>query len=366
MSEVININIWDVLGIEATTDIKKIKRAYAARTKECHPEDEPEKFKILQTCYKAAISYANNPPEQETDWQMWSGEPSGNDETPSEGAAESPYTAFFAESMEEEKPQEEEKYNFEYEEVGNGELLYDCVQSLRRDIKEAPVTAHRRIISEYIYESRYRELFSEEQSLRKIVEAVNQMALDGAAVEFLYNSIDLGYGNPANDEIKSMLRRHTAEKKTVAPQQTAKERPARARAKTEVSGQTVEKIITGIVLICLLIIGGGNAMKGMTAEKTNKVTVAFYNMETGEKWKVKYDISEEEYNSGSACIEVDTKYTGSADVFVATRKPGENVYIIESKYASTSDGIVKIRINPQKNYTVITGATNDDIYTYTY
>lgn len=181
-------------------------------------------------------------------------------------------------------------------------------------------------------------------------------------MEFLYNSIDLGYGNPANDEIKSMLRRHTAEEKPVVPQETAKKRPTKARAKTEVSGQTVEKIITGIVLICLLIIGGGRAMKGVTVEEKNKVTIAFYNILTGERWKVKYDISEEEYNSESAYIEVDTKYTGEYGILVTIREPGENVYNIESEYASTPNGIVEIHINPQESYTVMMGVVNHEEY----
>ncbi len=52
------MSIWDILEIEETTDIKKIRYAYAARTKECHVEVEPEKFQELYGAYQKAIAYA--------------------------------------------------------------------------------------------------------------------------------------------------------------------------------------------------------------------------------------------------------------------------------------------------------------------
>lgn len=53
-------NIWDILGISYTTDISEIKRAYAIRAKECHPEDHPEEFSRLQKAYKTAMQIAKN------------------------------------------------------------------------------------------------------------------------------------------------------------------------------------------------------------------------------------------------------------------------------------------------------------------
>lgn len=52
------MNCWTILKIEPTNDIKVIKHTYAALTKECHPEEDPEGFKILQEAYKQAIAYA--------------------------------------------------------------------------------------------------------------------------------------------------------------------------------------------------------------------------------------------------------------------------------------------------------------------
>lgn len=54
-----NVNIWKKLGIEPTTDKKAIRKAYAAKTKEIHPEEKPEEFKQLHEAYQAALGYAD-------------------------------------------------------------------------------------------------------------------------------------------------------------------------------------------------------------------------------------------------------------------------------------------------------------------
>lgn len=54
-----NNNIWDILGIEETTDKKKIQQAYAEKVKVYHPEEFPEIFQQLQLAYKEARKYAN-------------------------------------------------------------------------------------------------------------------------------------------------------------------------------------------------------------------------------------------------------------------------------------------------------------------
>ncbi len=52
------MSIWTVLGIERTTDIKEIKRAYSALMSKYHPEEYPEKFSEIQEAYNKAIKYA--------------------------------------------------------------------------------------------------------------------------------------------------------------------------------------------------------------------------------------------------------------------------------------------------------------------
>lgn len=50
--------IWDMLGITPTSDKRAIKKAYAARVKEIHPEEKPEEFQALYKAYQAAMEQA--------------------------------------------------------------------------------------------------------------------------------------------------------------------------------------------------------------------------------------------------------------------------------------------------------------------
>ncbi len=49
---------WEWLGISPTTDLLTIKKAFAAKTKEYHPEEYPSEFMALQKAYKSAVAYA--------------------------------------------------------------------------------------------------------------------------------------------------------------------------------------------------------------------------------------------------------------------------------------------------------------------
>ena len=51
-------HIWSVLGLEPTRDASAIRRAYAQKTRECHPEEDPEGFLRLREAYQAALTYA--------------------------------------------------------------------------------------------------------------------------------------------------------------------------------------------------------------------------------------------------------------------------------------------------------------------
>jgi|GEM_PF-5947887 len=54
------MEIWKILGIERTNDIKAIKKAYAEKAKEVHPEEHPEAFRQLHNAYVDALNYAKN------------------------------------------------------------------------------------------------------------------------------------------------------------------------------------------------------------------------------------------------------------------------------------------------------------------
>lgn len=51
-------NIWELLGIDQTDDVRAIKRAYARKVKHVHPEEFPEEFKRLNDAYHNALGYA--------------------------------------------------------------------------------------------------------------------------------------------------------------------------------------------------------------------------------------------------------------------------------------------------------------------
>lgn len=55
-------SLWDTLGIEPTDDVAAIKKAFAAKAKIYHPEEQPNEFKILQNAYKQAVAYAKHKP----------------------------------------------------------------------------------------------------------------------------------------------------------------------------------------------------------------------------------------------------------------------------------------------------------------
>lgn len=51
-------NIWSMLGLEPTKEVPAIRRAYAQKTKQCHPEEDPEGFMRLREAYQKALAWA--------------------------------------------------------------------------------------------------------------------------------------------------------------------------------------------------------------------------------------------------------------------------------------------------------------------
>lgn len=52
------MNEWSILGIQATSDEREIKRAYARKLKTTRPEDDPRAFQELRDCYEATLKLA--------------------------------------------------------------------------------------------------------------------------------------------------------------------------------------------------------------------------------------------------------------------------------------------------------------------
>lgn len=65
------MNIWEILNIDETTDIKTIRHAYSIMSKQCHLESEPEKFQQLYQAYHKALEFAKNNKHGETDFSAY-------------------------------------------------------------------------------------------------------------------------------------------------------------------------------------------------------------------------------------------------------------------------------------------------------
>lgn len=52
------MNYWHTLGLAPTTDRRAIRRAYAARLRQVHPEDDPDGFQALRAAYEWALHRA--------------------------------------------------------------------------------------------------------------------------------------------------------------------------------------------------------------------------------------------------------------------------------------------------------------------
>lgn len=54
------MNCFDILGIEPTDNVREIKRAYAEKSREVHPEEHPVEFERLHEAYEEALSRAKS------------------------------------------------------------------------------------------------------------------------------------------------------------------------------------------------------------------------------------------------------------------------------------------------------------------
>ncbi len=52
------MDCWHILGIDPTSEVRAIKRAYAKLSAQNHPEEHPEQFQIIYAAYQQALAYA--------------------------------------------------------------------------------------------------------------------------------------------------------------------------------------------------------------------------------------------------------------------------------------------------------------------
>ncbi|MFD2307631.1 hypothetical protein [Enterococcus termitis] len=54
------MSFWTILGLTQTTDIRAIKRAYAAKLRAIQPDEQPEEFQRLKAAFDSALFFAKN------------------------------------------------------------------------------------------------------------------------------------------------------------------------------------------------------------------------------------------------------------------------------------------------------------------
>nr|NUR37272.1 hypothetical protein [Sphingomonas sp.] len=67
--------IWHTLGISEDADERSIRRAYAVKLRQVHPEDDPQGFQELRAAYEQALAYARMPDfedDEDSDGGEWS------------------------------------------------------------------------------------------------------------------------------------------------------------------------------------------------------------------------------------------------------------------------------------------------------
>ncbi|WP_010196599.1 J domain-containing protein, partial [Pseudomonas amygdali] len=52
------MNCWSILGLDAPSDIRSIKRRYAVLLKQNRPDEDPAGFQRLRDAYEQALSWA--------------------------------------------------------------------------------------------------------------------------------------------------------------------------------------------------------------------------------------------------------------------------------------------------------------------
>lgn len=124
-------SIWEILGVEQTDDVARIKTAYAEKIKTVHPEDDPEGFKNLQTAYRTAIEIAKNRQNQTSGQFGWYEMEDDVVEVEWDGASDSANVvedilAFFEQIKVEEQPDDLDSFLDVFQ---SGEVIFEGIPS---------------------------------------------------------------------------------------------------------------------------------------------------------------------------------------------------------------------------------------------
>ncbi len=119
------MNIWKILGIEPTTDVKEIKKAYARLAAEVHPEEHPKEFQELHAAYQQALQYAKRAKRFAAEYDDYAADGQGSE------AASEPLSTDEEDAQPQEINEQHEEflrhiYSFDYEDEA---LVYQNVSA---------------------------------------------------------------------------------------------------------------------------------------------------------------------------------------------------------------------------------------------
>ena len=158
-------HVWNILELEPTRDVSAIRRAYAEKTRTCHPEEDPTGFMELRKAYQAAMAYAEggivSQPQETPDSGPFQRDDmeAGREPDEGEGDAEPKRPDRFGWTLPEEEPDRGPNPYTDHEALRKFEELYTGKQRKNSKLWMDYFTSN--VFLDVAWEPRFTELLSE-------------------------------------------------------------------------------------------------------------------------------------------------------------------------------------------------------------